>query len=140
MSKYPPAEPEASGSEPLKAAISGDSLPSLTSGPFSLDCLEQIIPIPETPFCLRRFARYCGYCRGVLVFVPVHRETPFVCVVAHESGVSSMDDRPKCQTSTATPAEPGDLSWEFRRQWADAGPCYAARTVLRNLSTVSLNL
>jgi hypothetical protein len=31
----------------------------------------------QTPFYLWRFARYCGYCRGVLVFVPVHRETPF---------------------------------------------------------------
>src|ERR1700719_2623016 len=39
---------------------------------------------------------------------------PFVCVVAHESGVSSMDDRRICQTSTATPAEPGDLLWEVR--------------------------
>jgi hypothetical protein len=76
-SKYPPAEPGALGGEPLKAAISGDSLPSLTSGALSLDCLEQTIPNPETLSCLRRFARYCGYCRGVLVFVPVHRETPF---------------------------------------------------------------
>src|ERR1700722_17714079 len=42
-SKYPPAEPGALGSEPLKAAISGDSLPSLTSGPFSLNYLEQTI-------------------------------------------------------------------------------------------------
>jgi len=40
----------------------------------------------------------------------VHREAPFVCVVAHESGVSSMDDCLKCQTFTATPAEPGDLN------------------------------
>jgi hypothetical protein len=26
-----------------------------------------------------------------------------------------MDDCPKCQTSTATPAEPGDLSWEVSK-------------------------
>src|ERR1700692_4402444 len=40
---------------------------------------------------------------------------PFVCVVAHESGVSSMDDRRICHTSTASPAEPGDLSWRLGR-------------------------
>jgi hypothetical protein len=34
-------------------------------------------------------------------------------VVAHESAVSSMDDCRNCQTSTATPAEPGDLSWRL---------------------------
>jgi hypothetical protein len=41
---------------------------------------------------------------------------PFVCVVAHEPGVSSMDDRRICQTFTATPAEPGDLLWEVSIQ------------------------
>src|ERR1700686_2600971 len=48
----------------------------LLQGP-SLDCLKLTIPLPETPFCLRRFARYCSYCGDVLVFVPFHRETPF---------------------------------------------------------------
>ena len=72
--KYPPAEPGALGSEPLKAAISGAPVPKL-KGTFSLNCLEQTILIPETPFCLWRFARYCGFCRAVLVFVVVHRET-----------------------------------------------------------------
>src|ERR1700722_610188 len=67
-------------------------------------------PIPETPSCLRRFARYCGYCSGVLVFVSSIVKLSFVRVVAHESGVSSVDDCRNCQTSTATPAEPGDLS------------------------------
>src|SRR5882757_7251262 len=38
---------------------------------------------------------------------------PLVCVVAHESGVSSMDDCRNCQTATATPAEPGGLSWRL---------------------------
>src|SRR3712207_234468 len=37
----------------------------------------------------------------------VHRESPFVCVVAHESGLSTMDDCLKRQTATATPAKPG---------------------------------
>ena len=35
----------------------------------------------------------------------------FVCVVAHESGVSSMDDCLKRQTFAASPAEPGGLPW-----------------------------
>jgi hypothetical protein len=34
-----------------------------------------------------------------------------VCVVAHESVVSSMGDCLKCQTSAASPAEPGGLPW-----------------------------
>jgi len=41
----------------------------------------------------------------------VHREAPFVCLAAHESGVSAVGDCRKCQTATATPAEPGDLLW-----------------------------
>jgi hypothetical protein len=32
-----------------------------------------------------------------------------VCLVAHASEISSMGDCRKCQTSTATPAEPGEL-------------------------------
>ena len=74
-SKYPPAEPGALGIEPLKAAR---QLPSV---PYFRAILSRLprtaISIPETPFCLCRFARYCGYCGGVLVFVPVHRGTPF---------------------------------------------------------------
>src|SRR5580692_12715921 len=46
-----------------------------------------------------------------LTFVIVHREAPFVCLAAHESGVSAVGDCRKCRTATATPAEPGDLLW-----------------------------
>jgi hypothetical protein len=46
-----------------------------------------------------------------LTLVIVHREVPFVCLAAHESGVSAVDDCRKCRTATATPAEPGDLLW-----------------------------
>src|SRR5580693_5441055 len=46
-----------------------------------------------------------------LTFVIVHREAPFVCLAAHELGVSAVDDCRKCRTATATPAEPGDLLW-----------------------------
>ena len=35
---------------------------------------------------------------------------PFVCLAAHDSEASSMDPL-KRQTSTATPAEPGELLW-----------------------------
>jgi hypothetical protein len=40
---------------------------------------------------------------------------PFVCVVAHQSGVSSMDDRRNCQTSTATPGRARGPLLEVRR-------------------------
>src|SRR6478672_12138119 len=46
-----------------------------------------------------------------LTLVIVHREAPFMCLAAHESGVSAVDDCRKCRTATATPAEPGDLLW-----------------------------
>jgi hypothetical protein len=36
-----------------------------------------------------------------------------VCLEAHETRVSAVDDRRKSQTSTATPAEPGDLPWRL---------------------------
>src|SRR5580704_3993985 len=60
-----------------------------------------------------------------LTFVIVHREAPFVCLAAHESGVSAVDDCRKCRTATATPAEPGDLLWMLGpsgRSTQDSGP------------------
>ncbi len=70
--KYPPAEPGALGCEPLKAAISG-ALPSLTSRESFSTASNRPSQFPKTPFCLWRFARYCGYCRAVLVFISVQR-------------------------------------------------------------------
>ncbi len=55
--KYPPAEPGALGSEPLKAAISGHPA-SLTTGAILSYCLEQTIPIPK-----RR--SFCGASRDI---------------------------------------------------------------------------
>src|SRR5258708_1806801 len=53
---------------------------------------------------------------------------PLVCVMAHESGVSSMNDCRNCQTSAATPAEPDDLSWEVseRKLLPDFQDCVRA--------------
>jgi hypothetical protein len=64
LRKYPPAKPGALGSEPLKAAISGDSLRPLLQGPFSLDCLEQAIPFPERHFV-------CGASRDIAAIAAV---------------------------------------------------------------------
>src|SRR5258705_7433611 len=41
----------------------------------------------------------------------VHREASFRVLGGSRSEASSMDDCRKRQTSTATPAEPGDLPW-----------------------------
>lgn len=40
-------------------------------------------------------------------------------IAAHDLGVSSMDDRLKCQTATATSAEPGELRFWFSAQSSD---------------------
>jgi hypothetical protein len=34
--------------------------------------------------------------------------SPFVCLAAHETRASAVDDCRKCHTSTVTPAEPGE--------------------------------
>src|SRR5260370_10161723 len=44
-------------------------------------------------------------------FILVHREASFRALGGSRSEASSMDDCRKLQTSTATPAEPGDLPW-----------------------------
>src|SRR5208282_6940144 len=64
--------------------------------------------------CERRPPDVCAPALCRLHFVFVHREAlSFVCMAAHDSGVSSIDDRLKCQTATATPAEPGELPFWF---------------------------
>jgi hypothetical protein len=42
-----------------------------------------------------------------------------------------MDDRPKRQTSTATPAEPGDLPWEVSERGSSFATAGFARAVER---------
>ena len=45
-------------------------------------------------------------------------------------GGSSMDDRRNCQTSNATPAEPGDLSWRLAERAKAPKPLFARLYVL----------
>src|SRR5437763_7184428 len=60
---------------------------------------------------------------------------PFVCLAAHEGSV--YDGQPlKCQTSTATPAEPGGLPWGSK--YSPAGPgAIAFVTRLKRLQGVA---
>src|SRR5260370_14696866 len=46
-------------------------------------------------------------------FILVHREASFRVLGGSRSAASSMDDRRRRRTSTATPAEPGDLPWRL---------------------------
>ena len=96
VGKYPPAKPGALGFEPLKAAS-----------------------LPTTPSTGRigRLGGNLGAEQGLLAFPGPVAQTfslvhpgsaTLVCLAAHEEA-STVGYSCKCQTSTATPAEPGEL-------------------------------
>ena len=52
----------------------------------------------------------------------------FVCLATHDAEASSMDS-PKRQTSTATPAEPGELPWILDKPARSMGRSDSSRTI-----------
>jgi hypothetical protein len=100
-SNYLPAKPGALEAEPLKAALIIPAHYTLHNGGFGVESFLRLIGARTGPihFCdLSRLG--CGV---------VDREIPPRLGGGLRVSLSSMDDCRKCQTSTATPAEPGGL-------------------------------
>src|SRR6202041_1540279 len=94
--KYPPAEPGAFGCEPLKAA---DAFVAHAYFPFGSCVHERLCPT---------FASLSGNSGDF------HRLNAFVSQSNIQKQKTVAYSR-KCQTSTATPAEPGDLPFGLDR-------------------------
>jgi hypothetical protein len=58
-------------------------------------------------------SHHCTHRRPAQASMPTHPETPHVLGRYRWRVSSSLGDCRKCQTVTATPAEPGDLPWMF---------------------------
>ena len=86
--KYPPAEPGALGIGPLEAAAGSLTRPYNCWPPKGGRSAPQIHLVQ-------------------MAVVLVHRQASFRVRGGSRSEVSAMDDRPKCQTFAASPAEPG---------------------------------
>jgi hypothetical protein len=89
--KYPPAEPGALGTGPLKAAGLDPKHPLHGLGTKYIDMPAQPY-YPTSPAALRKRISLdrCVTIWFSLRFSGVRHELPFVCVQAHEAGVSSI--------------------------------------------------
>ena len=114
--KYPPAEPGALGIEPLKAAEFGaaEAAPRWWLGRFSSSFVPPTWPHLHThcQLDLGTWDKTQGF--ALLMHLLTMCSDPsmrssLVCLAAHNWKLRRWVDFRKCQTATATPAEPGGL-------------------------------
>ena len=114
--KSPPAEPGALGIEPLKAAEFGaaEAAPRWSLGRFSSSFVPPTWPHLHThcQLDLGTWTRTQGFAllmhRLTMRSDPSMR-SPLVCLATYNWKLRRWVDFRKCQTATATPAEPGGL-------------------------------
>jgi hypothetical protein len=109
--KYPPAKLGALGSEPLKVAVGVASIPLSPCAP-TLRITSRARQWNFAKTVSLSFS--CFLHHLVFALISPILKFPFVCLVPHDSKLSSMGNCRKRQTATATPAEPGELLFWFR--------------------------